>query len=162
MLLTQNMTANNLFLEDLTIGQKFESGVALVQECLIQEFGSQYDPQPFHTNKELAKDTFFKGLVASGWHTAGITMRLLVESNLKLNGGLIGAGIDELKWPISVYPGDELHLDIEVIETKRSTSHPNRGLAKIKVLTVNQNGVTVMSYIVTLVVESKNNNIHSS
>ena len=71
------MTINNLFLEDLTIGQKFTSGIASVQEYLIQEFGSQYDPQPFHTNKELAKNTFFKGLVASGWHTAAITMRLL-------------------------------------------------------------------------------------
>ena len=151
------MTTNNLFLEDLTIGQKFVSGTASVQEYLIQEFGSLYDPQPFHTNKELAKNTFFKGLVASGWHTAAITMRLLVQSNLKLAGGLIGAGIDELRWPISVYPGDELHLDIEVIETKRSVSKPNRGIAKIKVLTKNQNGTTVMSYVATLVVESKLN-----
>ena len=113
------MTTNNLFLEDLTIGQKFTSGIASVQEYLIQEFGSQYDPQPFHTNKELAKNTFFKGLVASGWHTAAITMRILVQSNLKPAGGLIGAGIDELRWPISVYPGDELHLDIEIIEKKK-------------------------------------------
>ena len=104
-----------------------------------------------------SKNTFFKGLVASGWHTAAITMRLLVQSNLKLAGGLIGAGIDELRWPISVYPGDELHLDIEVIDTKRSASKPNRGIAKIKVLTKNQNGATVMSYVATLVVESKLN-----
>ena len=151
------MTINNLFLEDLSIGQKFTSGIASVQEYLIQEFGSLYDPQPFHTNKELAKNTFFKGLVASGWHTAAITMRLLVQSNLKLAGGLIGAGIDELRWPISVYPGDELHLDIEVIDTKRSASKPNRGIAKIKVLTKNQNGATVMSSVATLVVESKLN-----
>ena len=151
------MTTNNLFLEDLTIGQKFISGIASVEEYLIQEFGSQYDPQPFHTNKELAKNTFFKGLVASGWHTAAITMRLLVQSNLKLAGGLIGAGIDELRWPISVYPGDELHLDIEVIETKKSASKPNRGFAKIKVLTKNQNEAIVMSYVATLVVERKIN-----
>ena len=150
------MTINNLFLEDLTIGQKFISGIASVEEYLIQEFGSQYDPQPFHTNTELAKNTFFKGLVASGWHTAAITMRLLVHSNLKLAGGLIGAGIDELRWPIPVYPGDELYLDIEVIETKRSASKPNRGFAKIKVLTKNQNEAIVMSYVATLVVESKN------
>ena len=141
----------------MTIGQKFKSGIASVDEHLIQEFGSQYDPQPFHTNKELAKNTFFKGLVASGWHTAAITMRLLVQSNLKPAGGLIGAGIDELRWPISVYPGDELHLDMEVIETKRSASKPNRGFAKIKVLTKNQNEAVVMSYVATLVVEIKNN-----
>lgn len=151
------MTTNNLFFEDLTIGQKFKSGIASVDEHLIQEFGSQYDPQPFHTNTEIAKNTFFKRLVASGWHTAAITMRLLVQSNLKLAGGLIGAGIDELRWPISVYPGDELHLDIEVIEKKRSVSKPNRGFAKIKVLTKNQNEVVVMSYVATLVVEIKNN-----
>ena len=149
------MSEQNLFLEDFKIGQKFTTGKALVDKAAIQEFASKFDPQPFHTNEELAKDSFFKFLVASGWHTAGITMQLLVESNLKPNGGLIGAGIEELKWPIPVYPGDELSLDIEVVDVRTSKSKLDQGLVKIQVLTKNQNDRIVMSYVATLVVKAK-------
>ena len=82
-------------------------------------------------------------------------MRLLVESNLKPNGGLIGAGIEELKWPIPVYPGDELSLDIEVVDVRASKSKLDQGLVKIQVLTKNQNDRIVMSYVATLVVKAK-------
>jgi acyl dehydratase len=150
------MTTNTLYFEDFKIGQKFTSGTCIVDEKSIQEFGAQFDPQPFHTNIELAKDSFFKGLVASGWHTAGIAMRLLVESNLKPAGGLIGAGIEQLKWPLPTYPGDELSLDIEVVDIRRSSSNPNNGILKVMVLTKNQNGETVMSYIAALLVKSEN------
>lgn len=152
------MTDQHLFLEDFKIGQKFISGKAKVQEVDIKEFASSFDPQPFHINKELAQSSFFNGLVASGWHTAGIAMKLLVESNLKPSGGLIGAGIDELRWPMPVYPNDELSLDIEVMDIRRSQSKPDRGLIKIKVLTKNQSDQTVMSYIATLVIKSRPGN----
>jgi acyl dehydratase len=150
------MTINSLYLEDLAVGQKFTSGKSFADEISILEFASQFDPQPFHTNVELAKNSFFKGLVASGWHTAGIAMRLLVESNLKPAGGLIGAGIDQLRWPIPVYPGDELSLDIEIIDIRRSESKPDNGIVKVKILTKNQSNRIVMSYIATLVMKSKN------
>jgi acyl dehydratase len=153
------MTKNSLYLEDLAVGQKFTSGKSLVDEISILEFASQFDPQPFHTNVELAKNSFFKGLVASGWHTAGIAMRLLVESNLKPAGGLIGAGIDQLRWPIPVYPGDELSLDIEIIDIRRSQSKPDNGIVKVKILTKNQSNQIVMSYIATLVMKSKDSSI---
>lgn len=149
------MSEQNLFLEDFKIGQKFTTGKAFVDKATIQEFASKFDPQPFHTNEELAKDSFFQCLVASGWHTAGIAMRLLVESSLKPNGGLIGAGIEELKWPIPVYPGDELSLDIEVVDVRTSKSKLDQGLVKIQVLTKNQNARIVMSYVATLVVKAK-------
>jgi len=150
------MTKNSFYLEDLAVGQKLTSGKSLVDEISILDFASQFDPQPFHTNVELAKNSFFKSLVASGWHTAGITMRLLVESNLKPAGGLIGAGIDQLRWPIPVYPGDELSLDIEIIDIRRSESKPDNGIIKVKILTKNQTNQIVMSYVVTLVMKSKN------
>lgn len=149
------MTHKILFLEDFKIGHKFISGKTKVQVADIQEFASNFDPQPFHTNKELAQNSFFNGLVASGWHTAGIAMKLLVESNLKPFGGLIGAGIDELRWPIPVYPNDELSLNIEVVDIRLSKSKSDRGLIKIKVLTKNQGDQIVMSYIATLVIKSR-------
>ena len=150
------MTIKTLYLEDFAIGQKFTSGTSFIDENSIKEFATQFDPQPFHTNVELAKRSFFKGLVASGWHTAGIAMRLLVESNLKPAGGLIGAGIEQLKWPLPTYPGDEISLDIEVVDIRRSSSNPNNGILKVKVLTKNQNGETVMSYVAALLVKSSN------
>lgn len=155
----QAMTTKTLYLEDFAIVQKFTSGTSTIDKKSIQEFATQFDPQPFHTNTELAKDSFFGGLVASGWHTAGIAMRLLVESNLKPAGGLIGAGIEQLKWPLPTYPGDELSLDIEVVDVRRSNSNPNNGILKVKVLTKNQNGETVMSYIATLLVKSRNTQV---
>ena len=152
----QAMTTKTLYLEDFAIGQKFTSGTSTIDEKSIQEFATQFDPQPFHINVELAKNSFFKGLVASGWHTAGVDMRLLVESNLKPSGGLVGAGIDQLRWPMPVYPGDELSLDIEVVDIRRSSSNPNNGILKVKVLTKNQNDEIVMSYIAALLVKSRN------
>ena len=148
------MTTNTLYLEDFQIGQKFTSSTYTIDEKSIQEFANKFDPQPFHTNIESAKDSFFKGLVASGWHTAGIAMRLLVDSDLKPEGGLIGAGIEQLSWPIPVYPGDELSLGIEVIDVRRSISKPEKGIVKIKILTKNQNNQVVMGYVVALVVKS--------
>ena len=99
------------YLEDFEPGQKFASGRLRVETDRIKSFAAEFDPQPFHLDEDGARDTFFKGLAASGWHTAAMTMRLLVESDLKPAGGIIGAGFDDMRWPRPVRPGDELHVE---------------------------------------------------
>jgi acyl dehydratase len=99
------------YLEDFVAGQTFSSGRARITAEEIQAFAAKFDPQPFHLSESAAKQSFFRGLAASGWHTAAITMRLLVESDLKPAGGVIGAGFDEFRWPRPVRPGDELHIE---------------------------------------------------
>ena len=149
------MDSNVYYLEDFQVGQKFTSPKKQITEQEIIEFATQYDPQPFHLDPVIAKSTFFKNLVASGWQTASITMRLLVNSNLRPDGGIVGAGIDLLRWPNPVIPDDELTLDIEIMEIIPSTSKPNQGIVKTKVLTKNQNNLTVMSYVATMVVKRR-------
>src|SRR5260370_24969848 len=102
-------------LDDLTVGQRFTSGTHLIDEDQIKAFAKQFDPQPFHLDGEAAKDTLFGGLVASGWHTAAISMRLFVESGLSIAGGLVGAGA-EITWPNPTRPGDILHVESEIVE----------------------------------------------
>ena len=147
------MSKENCFLEDLKIGKRFSSGRALIDESEIKSFAAQYDPQPFHMDSELAKASIFQGLAASGWHTAAVAMRLLVESDFKPAGGLIGAGLDELKWQRPVRPGDELTLDIEVIDIRPSKSRPAQGMLRLKVIALNQKNEEVLSYIANLVVK---------
>ena len=140
------------YLEDFEAGQKFGSGRLTVNAARIKSFGAEFDPQPFHLSEETAKDTFFKGLAASGWHTAAITMRLLVESELKPAGGIIGAGFDEMRWPRPVRPGDELRVESEVLEVRASKSRPDQGLIKVRTTTLNQNGEPVQISVGNLVV----------
>ena len=109
-----------LYLDDLHVGQRFTSGTHLIDEEQIRAFARQFDPQPFHLDAEAAKGTLFEGLVASGWHTAAITMRLLVES-LPISGGLIGAG-GEISWPKPTRPSAVLHVDSEILELRPSAS----------------------------------------
>src|ERR1700758_4251690 len=106
------------YLEDFVVGQTFGSGRARVTTEEIQAFASKFDPQPFHLDEAAAQQSFFRGLAASGWHTAAITMRLLVESELKPAGGVIGAGFEEFRWPKPVRPGDELHIESEVLDVR--------------------------------------------
>jgi acyl dehydratase len=141
-----------LYLEDFAVGQKFGSGRLNVDEQRIKAFAAEFDPQPFHLDDAAARSTIFRGLAASGWHTAAMTMRLLVESELKPAGGIVGAGFDEFRWPRPVRPGDELHLDIEVMEVRPSKSRPDQGLIKVKTTTVNQNGEPVQVSVGNLVV----------
>ena len=141
-----------LYLEDFAVGQKFGSGRLQVDEERIKSFAAEFDPQPFHLDAAAARATIFRGLAASGWHTAAMTMRLLVESELKPAGGIVGAGFDEFRWPRPVRPGDELHLDIEVMEVRPSKSRPDQGLIKVKTTTVNQNGEPVQVSVGNLVV----------
>ena len=140
------------YLEDFSAGQKFESGRLRVERERIKSFAAEFDPQPFHVDEEAAKQSLFGGLAASGWHTAAMTMRLLVESELKPAGGILGAGFDEFRWPKPVRPGDELHLEIEVLEARASKSRPEQGLIKVRTTTLNQNGEPVQISVGNLIV----------
>jgi acyl dehydratase len=140
-----------LYLDDLHVGQRFSSGTHRIDEEQIKAFAKQFDPQPFHLDAEAAKDTLFEGLVASGWHTVAITMRLLVEGGLPIAGGLVGAGA-ELTWPRPTRPGATLHVDSEILELKPSRSRPDRGLATIRSETRNEHGEIVQVLISKLVV----------
>src|SRR6516162_8306038 len=117
-----------LYLDDLHVGQPFTSGTHVIDETQIKAFARQFDPQPFHLDDEVAKATLFGGLAASGWHTAAITMRLIVSSGAPIAGGIIGGG-GELSWPLPTRPGDVLHVVMEVVETTPSRSRPDRGSA---------------------------------
>ena len=108
------------YLEDFAVGQTFGSGRLRISKEQVRAFAAEFDPQPFHLDEEAAQNTIFKGLAASGWHTAALTMRLLVESELKPAGGIVGAGFDEFRWPRPVRPGDELHIESEVLEVRAS------------------------------------------
>lgn len=140
------------FLEDFTAGQKFGSGRLRVEAERVKRFAAEFDPQPFHLDEEAARRSLFRGLAASGWHTAAMTMRLLVESELRPAGGIVGAGFDEFRWPRPVRPGDELHLEIEVLEVRPSKSRPEQGLVKVRTTTLNQNDEPVQVSVGNLVV----------
>ena len=140
------------YLEDFVAGQTFGSGRLRVDKEQIKRFASEFDPQPFHLDEESARNTIFQGLAASGWHTAALTMRLLVESELRPAGGIVGTGFDEFRWPRPVRPGDELHLEIEVLEVRPSRSRPDQGLIKLRSTTLNQNGEAVQVNVGNLIV----------
>ena len=131
-----------LYLDDLHVGQRFTSGTHTLDEGQVIAFASQFDPQPFHLDGGAAKGTFFDGLVASGWHTAAITMRLMVQGGVPIAGGLIGAGA-EISWPRPTRPDDVLHVESEVLEVRPSRSRPDRGIVKVRSETRNQRGEAV-------------------
>jgi acyl dehydratase len=143
-----------LYLEDLRVGQRFVSGTHRLDEEQIRAFAEQFDPQSFHLDAEAAKTTLFEGLVASGWHTAAITMRLLVESSLPIAGGIVGAG-GEVTWPNPTRPGDVLQVESEVLELRPSRSRPDRGIATLRSETRNQLGEVVQVLVAKLVVLRK-------
>jgi acyl dehydratase len=140
------------YLEDFAAGQRYGSGRLTVDKERIKSFASEFDPQPFHLDEDAARRSIFGGLAASGWHTAAMTMRLLVQSEFKPAGGIVGAGFDEFRWPAPVRPGDELHLEIEVLEVRPSKSRPNQGLVKIRTTTKNQKGEVVQISVGNLIV----------
>ena len=140
------------YLEDFAVGQIFGSGQLSIDKERAKTFAAEFDPQPFHLDEEAARHTIFGGLAVSGWHTAAVTMRLLVESELKPAGGIIGAGFDEFRWPRPVRPGDKLHIQSEVLEVRPSKSHPERGLIKVRTTTLNQDGEAVQVFVANLVV----------
>ena len=140
------------YLEDFAVGHTFGSRKHRVSKQEIRSFAAEYDPQPFHIDESAARESLFTGLAASGWHTASLTMRLLVDSELKPAGGLIGAGVEELRWPKPVRPGDELRVESEIIDVRPSKSRPGHGLVRAKITTVNQNQEPVQIFIANLIV----------
>jgi acyl dehydratase len=144
------MTAQ--YLEDYAVGQVYLSGRLRVDKDQITAFATQFDPQPYHLEEAAARKSVFGGLVASGWHTAALTMRLLVDGELKPAGGILGVGFDELSWPRPVRPGDELHVESEVLEVRPSKSRPDRGLIKVRTTTLNQSDEAVQIFTGNLLV----------
>jgi acyl dehydratase len=139
------------YLDDLWVGQRFTSGSLRVEESEIKAFAAQFDPQPFHLDESAARASLFRGLAASGWHTAALTMRLLVGGGAPIAGGVIGAS-GELAWPRPTRPGDVLTVETEVLEVVRSKSRPDRGFATLRSETRNQAGEPVQIFTMKLVV----------
>jgi acyl dehydratase len=140
------------YLEDFAVGQVFSSRRMRIDKEAIIAFASQFDPQSYHLDEEAAGESVFGGLAASGWHTAALTMRLLVDSEFRPVGGILGVGFEDLSWPRPVRPGDDLHTKSEVLDVRPSKSRPDRGLIRVRTTTFNQNGETVQIYTGNLLV----------
>ena len=140
-----------LYLEDLAIGQRFVTGTKTVDEAELKAFAATYDPQPFHLDHEAAKSTMFGGLAASGWHTAAMTMRLIVDGGPPFAWGIIGGG-GELSWPKPTRAGDVLQVETEILEITPSRSRPERGMVTVRNDTRNQDGDVVQSFVVKIIV----------
>lgn len=139
-------------LEDFAPGQVFGSGRLTVTEADITAFAATFDPQPFHLDDAAARATMFGGLAASGWHTAALTMRLQLDSGFRPAGGIIGSRLDELRWPRPVRPGDELRVEIEILEAIPSRTRPAQGLVKVRTTTFNQRDEPVQVLVANLIV----------
>jgi acyl dehydratase len=141
------------YFEDFESGQTFigSTRIRVDKEDIIR-FAAEFDPQPFHLDEEAAKKTIFSGLAASGWHTSAMTMRLMVDSRLKVAGGLIGLGMEELRWPRPVRVGDELRVQSEVLDTRESKSRPQQGLVRVRNTTLNQRDEVVQVSVSTMIV----------
>jgi acyl dehydratase len=148
---TQRSGDKPLYLEDLQPGQRFYSRAIGISAAEIIAFATQFDPQPFHLDAQAATSSIFQGLVASGWHTAALTMRLLVDGGLPIAGGAIGTG-GEISWPRPTRPGDTLSVESEILEIRPSRSKPDRGIVTAKCETRNQHGEIVQSLTCRLVV----------
>ena len=144
-----------LYLEDFTVGQKYGTRRLRVEAEAIKAFAAAFDPQPFHLDDVAAEASFFQGLSASGWHTAALTMRLLVEGDLKPAGGIIGAWAEEMKWPRPVRPGDELEVQAEILAVRPSQSRPGQGFVKVRSTTLNQHREPVQVLVMNLLVQSR-------
>jgi acyl dehydratase len=141
------------FFEDFVVGEVSKpAGRVRVEKDDIIAFASKYDPQPFHLDEEAARKSIFGRLVASGWHTAALTMSLIARSEFRPVGGTIGLGFEGLRWPIPVHPGDELRIESEVLEMRPSNSRPDRGLMKIRTRTLNQDGKVVQELVANAMV----------
>ena len=145
-----------LYLEDLEPGQRFVGATRIrMSRTRIKSFAAEFDPQPFHLDEDAAGQSVFRGLAASGWHTAGVTMRLLVASGLEPAAGIVGAGFDELRWPRPVRPDDELRVEVEVLEVRRSKSKSDQGMIKVRTTTLNQHDDAVQVSVGNLVVPAR-------
>jgi len=140
-----------LYLDDLQVGQRFQSGTYAIEEGQIKAFAAEFDPQPFHLDERAAHASIFKGLAASGWHTAAIAMRLLVDGGLPFAHGIVGLG-GEVAWPRPTRPDDILHVESEIVEITPSRSKPHQGIVTVRVTMFNQNGEAVYLLTVKLLV----------
>ncbi len=140
-----------LYLEDLRIGQRFASATCVMEESSIKAFAAESDPQPFHLDEAAAKASLFRGLAASGWHTASATMRLLVDGGLPFANGLVGLG-GEIAWPKPTRPGDTLRVESEILEIAPSRSKPNQAIVTVKSIALNQNADPVYVFTAKLLV----------
>ena len=148
------MSQETLYFDDLKVGDTFTTGTYEVSAADIKRFAAEFDPQPFHLDDELARGTMFAGLAASGWHTAAITMRLLVSGGPKLANGVLGAG-GEIEWKIPTRPGDVLHVESEVVELIPSRSRTDRGMLVLRSRTINQHGEVVQALTAKLIVSRR-------
>jgi acyl dehydratase len=148
---------NGLYLEDVHAGQRFRSALYHVSEEGMIEFSRQFDPQPFHLDHAAAQASVFKGLAASGWHTAAIAMRLLMTGPMQFVGGAVGLGVDELRWPHAVRPNDTIQLETEILETRASKSKPGYGIVRIRNVATNQHQEIVLSYVANAMVQRRPN-----
>ena len=143
--------AGNLYLEDLHVGQRFTSGTHVMEADRIKAFAAEFDPQPFHLDESAAEASVFRGLAASGWHTAAVAMRLLVTGGLPLASGSVGLG-GEIAWPKPTRPGDTLRVESEIVEIVPSRSKPNQGVVTVESRTLNQHGEAVYIFTARILV----------
>jgi acyl dehydratase len=146
----ERMMAGALYLDDLHVGRRFTAGPISVTAAEIKSFAAEYDPQPFHLDEAAAENTLFRGLAASGWHTAALTMRMLTGGGMPIATGVIGVG-GEIEWPRPVRAGDELRVETEVLAIKPSRSKPNQAIVTMRSTTINQNGDPVQILTARLV-----------
>src|SRR5438128_3412761 len=139
------------YFDDLKVGDRFKSEPLEVKEKQVIEFAHKFDPQMFHLNRKSAERTIFKGLIASGWHTAAMTMRLFVQT-LNFAEGAIGLGVDELRWPNVVRPGDVLTVETEIVDLRPSRSRPGYGIIRLRNVTTNQRGEIVQTMLASAMV----------
>ena len=142
------------YFEDFAVGDSFETPGVVVSLEAIVEFARDYDPQPAHTDPEAAEDTVFRGLVASGWHTAGLTMRQWVEHGPRVAGGMVGLGVEELRWG-ALRPGDHIRLRADVVELIPSRSGAPRGVVRVRMVTLNQRDEEVQHMVTAILVPSR-------
>jgi acyl dehydratase len=139
---------------DLKVGDRFKSEPLSVTERKLIEFAHKFDPQTFHLSRRGAKRTIFKGLIASGWHTAAMTMRLFVQT-LNFAKGAIGLGVDKLRWPNAVRPGDILTVETKILDTRLSRSRPRYGIIRLRNVTTNQRGEVVQTMLASAMVRKR-------
>jgi len=139
------------YYDDLKIGDRFKSEPLKVTEKEVIDFAQKFDPQMFHLDRRAAERTLFKGLVASGWHTAALTMGLFVRM-LNFAHGAIGLGVDELRWPNAVRPGDVITVETEILDLRPSRSKPDYGIIRLRNVTTNQQGEIVQTMLANAMV----------
>src|SRR5947207_12162700 len=142
------------YFDDLKVGDRFKSEPLRVTEKKLFEFAHKFDPQMFHLSRKDAERTIFKGLVTSGWHTAAMTMRLFVQT-LNFAKGAIGLGVDKLRWPNAVRPGDVLTVETKILDARLSRSRPRYGIIRLRYVTTNQRGEVVQTMLASALVRRR-------